>query len=105
MTSNHLTMGDEKPLPGGKADFEGRVVTIYFGDRARGRGHILTDVRLVKMGERVMIVGNGADRKEDDDWRVGIEFGVPWDSVTSYYSMTKKQYDRKLEEHGGKVAF
>lgn len=96
---DRLALADEKPAKKLDAEFDGKVVTIYFADPERGRGQILMDVALTEIGGRMMLVGTGADTGDDDDWTAGVRIGVAWDSVATYYAMTQKQYDEKLKKH------
>ncbi len=80
-------------------EFDGKIVAIYFGNPENGSGQILTDVSLTEIGGRMMLVGTGADTGDDDNWTAGVRMGVAWDSVATYYAMTKDQYDEKLRNH------
>lgn len=79
-------------------EFEGKYVTIYF-DAQRNRGTVLKDVSLKEMGGRMMLVGIGIDRRDSGNWTAGIRFGIPWESVESYYAMTPKQYEEGARKY------
>ena len=81
------------------AEFEGKVVRFSISGPKRGTGLVLTDVKLVKIGNRMMIVGTGADTGDDENWTTDVRIGFPWDSVTAYYAMTKKQFKKKALEN------
>ena len=57
----------------------------------------MTDVELIEIGNRLMIVGTGADTGDEENWTTGVRVGFAWDSVELYYAMTPKQFQAKLE--------
>jgi len=95
----NATFGDEKPPKMVASEFDGKIVTVYFGDPTSGHGQILTDVSLTEIGGRMVLVGTGAHTPVDDNWTEGVRIGVAWDSVGTYYAMTKEQYDAKIKQH------
>jgi len=89
---------DKAEQPKVASEFEGKYVTVYLSGTRRGSGEVFTDAKLIKVGGRTMIVGTGADTGEADDWRIGLQIGVPWDSVSRYYVMTEEQFEKKILE-------
>ncbi|MCG8653961.1 MAG: hypothetical protein MI861_29245, partial [Pirellulales bacterium] len=63
-------------------------------------GQILTDVKIIEIAGRFVLVGTGADTGEEDDWTQDVRVGIPWDNVKSYYAMTPQQFDKKIKEYG-----
>ena len=79
-----------------KSEFDGKVVTVYLSGPEKRAGQILTDVELIELGGRTMIVGTGAETGHAKDWTTGVRIGLAWDSVQSYYAMTKEQFAEKV---------
>lgn len=92
------TFAEEKAQSTAEAEFDDKVVTIYFGDPSKGRGQILTDVSLMEIGGRMMLVGTGVETGHERDWTGGVRIGVAWDSIVTYYAMTQSQYEEKMKE-------
>src|SRR5262245_18174385 len=51
-----------------KNEFAGKIVTVYLSDPLTGNGEIMTDVELLTIGGRLMLVGTGADTGDDKEW-------------------------------------
>lgn len=94
---NSTNAQDPKPkLP--QNVFDGKIVTIYTTGKKMRTGAILVNAELKEIGGRMMLVGAGADTGDDDNWTAGVQIGVAWDSVSTYYAMTPEQYEIKLKE-------
>ena len=99
IAATHAKPVDSPAIQEVKADpnseFEGEFV-MFFHDADKTRnGTFLTDVKLVEIGNRLMIVGTGADNKSETNKLIGYRVRFPWQSVSDCYSMTQKQFEDK----------
>ena len=62
-------------------EFEGKIVTVYLHDADAHQGAVLTDVELIELGGRIMLVGTGADTGQENNWTAGTRVGLAWDKV------------------------
>ena len=85
---------DTPPIPAGL--FEGKFVTIMLKAQ-RGTGHVLKDVRLEKIADRWVLLGEGIDTGQDGNWMKGLTYGISWDDVNSFYITTPTQYEELTE--------
>lgn len=99
LSQNVAVSGQDAEAKEKTSEFDGKVVTVYLSTGSRKSGQILTDVKLIEVGGRMMITGTGADTEREDNWTTGVRIGLAWDSVQSYYAMTEEQYEKKVLEH------
>ena len=81
----------------GKTEFEGKIVTVYPNGSGEGSGQVMTDVEIVEVGKRLILVGTGADTGQEGDWTQDVRVGIPWENVRSYFAMTPEQFEKMAE--------
>lgn len=91
------TADDTKPIDDRNA-FAGKVVTIYQSGTKSAGGHILVDVELKEICGRMILVGTGAETGRNENWAAGIQVGIAWDTVDTYFAMTHEQFNATVKD-------
>lgn len=95
-----LAFAEEKEAQAQGNPFAEKVVTVYLTGRDADVGQVLENAELKEIGGRVMLVGISADTGEAENWTAGLPVGVAWDSVATYYLMTKEEFNKGLKDRG-----
>ena len=79
-------------------EFDGKIVTVYLGNKHERSGSVLKNLRFKDVGGRKFVFGTAVDTGSDDNWAVGLQVGFPLETVSWFYVATKEQYKKMVEK-------
>lgn len=89
-----LLPGQQRAAGTMEDDFTGKILMVYVsGDMDSGL-YMVESARLATIGERLFLVGTGAETGFTGDWSKGMPVRIAWSAITRYYPMSAEQAKR-----------